>query len=256
MFRTLLLLVAVFSATTAVGQRPPMKWGDIPDEHLQMMDFPADTNAAAVILGDFGETSFENWNQVYRIHRRVKLLRESSYEDFGTVNISYPTGRNGARVGDLKAQTVVLGADGKKTVHKVDRGSFFKERLEHDWERLSFTFPALQPGAIVEYSYEVNLPSNFFLAPWAFQKHEPVLYSEYRVEFPGQLQYVVSAVGNAKDGDLRCKYGVLTWNAETRAWNAEIHKLDYPLAETEAHILASDLPNPKKTLKKLLEASY
>lgn len=174
-----------------------MKWGDIPADHLAMMDFPADTNAAAVILGDFGETYFLNWNQVYKVHRRVKLLRESSYDDFGTINIVYPIGKNGARMRDLKAQTIVAGPDGKPVVHRVDRGSFFKERLEADRERLSFTFPALQPGAIVEFTYEMNLPSVFYLEPWVFQTHEPVLHSEYRIEYPGELQYVISSVGNA-----------------------------------------------------------
>lgn len=78
----------------------------------------------------------------------------------------------------------------------------------------------------------------------------------YTREFDGRLLVDVSAVGNPKDRDLRCKYGVLSWDKGTRAWSAEIRKLDYPLAETEAQILASDLPNPKKTLRKLLEASY
>jgi len=78
----------------------------------------------------------------------------------------------------------------------------------------------------------------------------------YTRELDGRLLVDVSAVGNSKDGDLRCKYGVLTWNAETRAWTAEIRKLDYPLGETEAQILSSDLPNPQKTLKKLLDAAY
>lgn len=66
----------------------------------------------------------------------------------------------------------------------------------------------------------------------------------------------VSAVGNPKDGDLRCKYGVLSWNAEKREWDGEIVKLDYPLEATEQQILASGLPNPEKVLKKLKKASY
>lgn len=66
----------------------------------------------------------------------------------------------------------------------------------------------------------------------------------------------VSAVGNPKDGDLRCKYGILTWDEAARAWNAELRRLPYPLEETGAQILASDLPNPEKTLKKLKKASY
>ena len=78
----------------------------------------------------------------------------------------------------------------------------------------------------------------------------------YIRELDDRLLVDVSAVGNSKDLDLRCKYGVLTWNDATRRWDAEIRKLDYPLADTEDQILSSDLPNPKKTLQKLLEASY
>ena len=66
----------------------------------------------------------------------------------------------------------------------------------------------------------------------------------------------VSAVGNPKDGDLRCAYGVLTWDAGARAWSAEIRRLPYPLAETAAEIRASGLPDPEKTLRKLERASY
>jgi predicted phosphodiesterase len=66
----------------------------------------------------------------------------------------------------------------------------------------------------------------------------------------------VSAVGNPKDRDLRCKYGIFTWNGDTKTWSTEMRKLPYPLAETEAQIRASDLPKPEKTLRKLVEASY
>lgn len=66
----------------------------------------------------------------------------------------------------------------------------------------------------------------------------------------------VSAVGNPKDGDLRCKYGILTWDETANAWSAEIRKLPYPLETTAEQILSSGLPNPEKALKKLQKASY
>jgi len=66
----------------------------------------------------------------------------------------------------------------------------------------------------------------------------------------------VSAVGNPKDRDLRCKYGVLTWDEDARRWSAEIRRVDYPLEATHDQILASDLPNPEKVWKKLKQASY
>ena len=66
----------------------------------------------------------------------------------------------------------------------------------------------------------------------------------------------VSAVGNPKDGDLRCKYGVFTWDGVARRWHAEIRRLPYPVDETAAQIRSSGLPDPEKTLRKLLRASY
>ena len=66
----------------------------------------------------------------------------------------------------------------------------------------------------------------------------------------------VSAVGNPKDGDLRCAYGIIEWDETTRRWLATIHRIDYPLDETESQIMLSGLPNPEKTLKKLKKATY
>jgi hypothetical protein len=66
----------------------------------------------------------------------------------------------------------------------------------------------------------------------------------------------VSAVGNPKDKDLRCKYGIFTWDGETSTWSVEMRKLPYPLEETETQIRESDVPKPEKVLRKLIEASY
>ena len=77
---------------------------------------------------------------------------------------------------------------------------------------------------------------------------------ERRVD--GMVLVDVSAVGNPKDGDLRCKYGVFTWDEVARAWSVEQRKLPYPLDETEDQIRASGLPDPDKTFRKLRQASY
>ena len=66
----------------------------------------------------------------------------------------------------------------------------------------------------------------------------------------------VSAVGNPKDGDLRCKYGVLTWDQDERRWAAEIRKLPYPLEDTRKQMEFSTMPNAGKAFKKLKRASY
>lgn len=66
----------------------------------------------------------------------------------------------------------------------------------------------------------------------------------------------VSAVGNPKDGELSSRWGLLQWDEVTRTWSAEIRRIPYPLAETEAQVMASGMPKPDKVLAKLQEASY
>lgn len=66
----------------------------------------------------------------------------------------------------------------------------------------------------------------------------------------------VSAVGNPKDGDLRCKYGVLTWNGAERRWQGELVRLPYPLDETEQVMRKSGMPNWEKAFRKLKRATY
>lgn len=66
----------------------------------------------------------------------------------------------------------------------------------------------------------------------------------------------VSAVGNPKDDDLRCKYGVMTWDEPSRTWDAKIRKLDYPLEATIDQIRDGGLPDPEKVIRQLIKASY
>jgi predicted phosphodiesterase len=72
----------------------------------------------------------------------------------------------------------------------------------------------------------------------------------------GTLLVDVSAVGNPKDGDLRCKYGVLEWSPELRSWSAEITRLDYPVESTVAEMRRSGLPHAEAAIRTLLRATY
>lgn len=66
----------------------------------------------------------------------------------------------------------------------------------------------------------------------------------------------VSAVGSPKDKDLRSKWGLMSWNESNREWNVELRYVDYPVEETLRQIERSGIPNPRKVIRKLLNASY
>lgn len=82
------------------------------------------------------------------------------------------------------------------------------------------------------------------------------IHIAYTRDFGDMKLIDVSAVGNPKDGDLRSKWGQVTWDDEARSWTTELHYVEYPLEETEAQFYASGIPKPDKKLKKLKKASY
>jgi hypothetical protein len=62
MFKLLPFLITFFSSQVIniYSQEIPIKWGEIPIADLQMTSFPADSNASAVILCDFGESKLND----------------------------------------------------------------------------------------------------------------------------------------------------------------------------------------------------
>jgi predicted phosphodiesterase len=75
-------------------------------------------------------------------------------------------------------------------------------------------------------------------------------------EVDGMLLVDVAAVGNPKDGDLRCKYAVIAWDAIGKTWSAEIICLDYPVEATIAEMRQSGMPDAEAAIATLLRASY
>lgn len=82
------------------------------------------------------------------------------------------------------------------------------------------------------------------------------IHIAYIREIDGITLIDVSAVGNPKDEDLRSKWGLITWNEDARDWTAELRYVEYPVEETLRQIETSGMPNPRKVIRKLLNASY
>lgn len=82
------------------------------------------------------------------------------------------------------------------------------------------------------------------------------IHISYVRELPNMKLIDVSAVGNPKDGDLRSRWGQISWDEQSQTWSTQIHFVDYPLEETEAQIMSSGLTKPEKRIMKLKAASY
>lgn len=190
-------LAGVLLVTVAAHAQPaPMEWGEVPEEHLAMTEYPADPDAQAVILGDYGFIEVrDNWEVDFERHRRIKLLSEAGY-DLATVSLTYFAGRDGQRIGKIKGQTFVPEPGGGSRRIKMDKDAIFEEDLEGDRKRITFTLPALEPGAVVEFRYTISSKSPVQIPRWYFQEEEPVLWSEVRLHHPQDLAYTFITQSN------------------------------------------------------------
>ena len=182
-------------AQRAPDKKAPIKWGKIPQEHLTMDHYAADSNATAVILADYGDVYFrDDYSIAYERHTRIKILSEGGY-DWATVSIPYRAEDGLEKVHGVKGQTFTRGPNGKAMRHKMDKKVIFTEDLDGSYKRVRFTLPALEPGAVIEYTYRVDARSPLFLPDWTFQHSEPTLWSEYRLETVPRFNYVRATIG-------------------------------------------------------------
>ena len=103
---------------------------------MEMTSYDLDTSAGAVILGEFGKTTFEytqdmGFHQVFTVHRRIKILDKEELEQ-GDFLISLYESNSGReeKLSGLKAFTFNM-ENGKVAKYKLERKNVFKEKFDN-----------------------------------------------------------------------------------------------------------------------------
>jgi transglutaminase-like putative cysteine protease len=122
------------------------------------------------------------------VHTRIKILSKSGF-DHGTVERSYYAEDGFQDVDDVEGVTYTLGPGGEVQRQELSDDDVFVETINEDYERVKFTLPNLQPGAVIEYRYTLTSDSPIRLPDWTFQHDEPTLFSRYDVRAPSFLQF-------------------------------------------------------------------
>ncbi len=169
-----------------------MKWGKVPSADLQMVSYAPEPDARAVVLGDVGSATFDLYNGsfslIYKRHRRVKILKKSGI-DKADVFFSYYGHRDLEKLITLKAQ--VIQPDG--SVIKVERSQIFETNEDGHYTKVSFSFPRVSVGSVVEYKYELQSAFTSIFNTWYFQEDIPVRLSQYTIAHPDELHYILDS---------------------------------------------------------------
>jgi Domain of Unknown Function with PDB structure (DUF3857)/Transglutaminase-like superfamily len=177
----------------------PVKFGKVTPADFAVTAGSLDSAADAVILADFGTSTFVGNRQAsfsieFHHSKRIRILTKKGF-DAGTVTIPlYTNDKDFEKVQSLRASTYTL-EDGKVVETKLDSKNIFDNRVSKHWIEEKFSFPALKEGAILEYSYTEVIPFVFDLQPWAFQSEYPCLWSEYQADIPNFYKYVTLSQG-------------------------------------------------------------
>lgn len=168
-------------ALPAAAELPP-----ISEAERALTAVPGHPNAAAVIL--FRNARFrmmdlarQEVSSLLHVQVRMKILTAAGQE-YGEIQIPHS---RAMRLSGFAGRTVL--PDGRTVPVPAD--ATFVRKLSQREKRYvtSVAFPAVAPGAILEYEYDLRFDSIFLFEPWYFSSVVPVLHSEIVYQIPPSL---------------------------------------------------------------------
>ena len=160
-----------------------------------------DSNSNAVILANVGEVRFvgnkNDWfSYVYTQQTRIKILNKQAF-DLATIAVDLYGPKDGdiEKLSNVQASAYTL-QNGQLQETKLDLKDIFQTRINSYYTEAKFSIPGVREGAIIEYTYTKTSAYDFDLPAWEFQWEKyPCLSSEYHVDIPQTLSYVVLRQG-------------------------------------------------------------
>ncbi|MFT3823486.1 MAG: DUF3857 domain-containing protein [Chitinophagaceae bacterium] len=194
-FLTLLLLPGMALLAQGRDKEIPA-FGKVEKTDLEMKECDIDKEADAMVLVDYGDITYQRGvNTTFalkkEIRQRIKLFRESAF-DQANVKITYISDERYEKILDLDAYTYNLDATGKVVAIKVEKKNIFKQKEDADHSSVTFTFPEIKPGSVIEYRYVIVRETSNSIDPWIFQARIPTRVSTFRIAIPEYFQFTTS----------------------------------------------------------------
>lgn len=177
---------------TVEGQGSPqitgLEFGEIPDSLYTMERY--EPNPSAPFIYDFKnlDVSFENdENSIIAIlnyHVRVKVF-DADAREASIVAIPYYFERDIEEVRNIQAVTHTK--DGRKIPLSED--AIRRININTRYNVIEFTMPAVQDGAILEYSYQIRRRYIEELPDFHLSNQAPTAMAKVSITYPGYLRY-------------------------------------------------------------------
>jgi hypothetical protein len=182
----LILIISLLMSFSLMAQDEFPYWNNVDMEDLESLTYESDTSATAVYLVNYGKARFKVYKEsscfMYDYHFQIKILKKSAF-DLADIALTQGTYY---KIENLEA-IVHNYVDGKKVSTVVT--DIKEEKLSKYRRRISFAFPEVKVGSIIEYKYTIPRPSSITPRNFYFQKSHPVKMSEYCFVFLSNNDY-------------------------------------------------------------------
>lgn len=196
--KCLTILLFYFLSNTLKAQVPKQAvFGEPTLAEKALASYPKDPDASGVVLYEKGKYFVEEINSSIRlvkeVHVRMKVFDAKNFHE-AEVYIPFFKGKNATeKVEKIKAVTI----NGAIETYLNDSDVYTTDETEN-WKLKRFTFPNVQDGSILEYTYRIESPYFSNLEGWEFQGALPKLYSEIESRIPGNFRYKRELLGSLK----------------------------------------------------------
>jgi hypothetical protein len=186
-----------------LSSSPPFEFGSMTASEMDLdyyrEKYPGEP---AVVIGDVADCRFDYSSKKgfrFQLNRemRIIILSEAGL-DYGDFSIRYYESR-GIQEEISRFRAHVYNLDGNR-VNKTrvrEREGFTQDR-QNNWKELTFAFPEVRVGSVIEVRYTLISGFLLHLRDWQFQREIPVLHSEYNLNLPTFYVYNISYNGLIK----------------------------------------------------------
>jgi len=215
----------------------------------------------AIVLLDEVENSFDRQgHEIWQEHMQVQVLNRKGIQDFGEIAIPFSTAFQKLKV--LQAITIL--PDGTrvkpdKSAYNLVSPPFIMEApIYSDLKYQTISMPALCPGAVIEYSYEIKTVKPFMKAEfWSsnlFQQHYPVKKAIYRLIVPEDKlpKVILKHLKLTPKKEKKGKKVIFTWEV-TNLPAIDTEPNMPPLETTAGRIVLSTITDWDKVAKWYME---
>jgi len=182
-----LIVLAARGQTSAGGVQQTQPFGIIDTADLRMTSCDFEKDANALVLFDKADVETGFTSTAMLRHKRIKILNDKG-RDAADISIEYYAKENAEDVSDVEAETINL-ENGKIVFVKIDKALIYKQNVDKYTKKITFSFPQVKAGSVIEYSYKLSLNWGGGFPDYSFQGDIPVRYCEFNAAIRNDYAY-------------------------------------------------------------------